>query len=201
MYYQLPDGDPTPDIARLIPSVISPQYLDDAELVPHGVARCDVVEPAIEWWQQRGARQIDTAQTPHVITWAVDDRALEDAKALSWQRIKTERDQRQAGSMPYTYPSGDTHHNVMTEKVIRDLSSSTTAAIALAGQGITDPVMPWTVEENVTHWLTPAQMVAFGLAAMQWHSTLHMQSQTVRAAINAATTLADVVAAAQWPGA
>lgn len=200
-YYPLPDGEPTPDIARLVPSVISAQYLTDAEMAEHGVARCTVVEPVIEWWQQRGARQIDTGVSPHVISWAVEDRTLESAKAVAWQRIKAERDQRQAGSMPYTYPSGQTHHNAMSEKVVRDLSASTTAAIAIASSGVTDPVMPWTVEENVTHILTPAQMVAFGLSAMQWHSTIHMQSQAIRANIEAAATVQDVVAAAVWPGA
>lgn len=199
MYYRLPDGTPTARLAVLIPSVINPQALTDAELAEYGVARCTVVYPAVEWWQRRGARQIDTSVTPHVITWGLEDLALEDAKAVAWQRIKDQRDERQRGLMPYTYPSGDTHHNEMTDKVIRDLSASTTAALALASQGVTSPVMPWTTHENVTHMLTPAQMVAFGLAATQWHSAIHIQSQTIRATIENAVDVAGVVAAAQWP--
>jgi hypothetical protein len=199
MYYCTPDGTPTSALAVLIPSVITPQALTDAELAEYGVARCSVVYPVVEWWQRRGARQIDTSATPHVITWGVEDMALDDAKAVAWQRIKDERDERQRGLMPYTYPSGDTHHNEMTDKVIRDLSASTTAALALVSQGVTSPVMPWTTHENTTHMLTPAQMVAFGLAATQWHSAIHIQSQTIRAAIESATDVAGVVAAAQWP--
>lgn len=99
--------------------------------------------------------------------------------------------------MPYIYPSGDTHHNEMTDKVVRDLSASTTAALALASQGVTDAVMPWTTHENVTHTLTPAQMIVFGLTATQWHSAIHVQSQTLRAQIDAATTVAEIVAV-QW---
>ncbi len=199
MYYRTPDGEPTSNLPSLIPSVITPQALTDAELADYDVARCTVLYPAVEWWQQRGARQIDTEQTPHVITWAVETRPLEDVRALAWQRIKDERDERQRGLMPYTYPSGDTHHNAMTDKVIRDLSASTAAALALASQGVSGAVMPWTTHENVTHMLTPAQMVTFGLSATQWHSAIHIQSQTIRAVIESATDVAGVAAAAQWP--
>ena len=199
MYYRTPAGEPTSNLPRLIPSVINPQALTDAELAEYGVARCTVLYPVVEWWQRRGARQIDNSVTPHVITWGVEDLALDDAKAVAWQRIKDQRDERQRGLMPYAYPSGDIHHNEMTDKVIRDLSASTTAALALVSQGVTSPVMPWTTHENATHMLTPAQMVAFGLAATQWHSAIHIQSQTIRAAIESATDVAGVVAAAQWP--
>ena len=72
MYYRTPDGEPTSNLPSLIPQVITPQALTDAELADYDVARCTVVYPTIEWWQQRGARQIDAAQTPHVITWAVE---------------------------------------------------------------------------------------------------------------------------------
>ena len=102
--------------------------------------------------------------------------------------------------MPYTYPSGVEHHNEMTDKVIRDLSASTTAALALASQGVTDPIMPWTTHENITHMLTPAQMITFGLSATQWHSVIHMTSQAIRPQIEAAETVAAVVAAAAWGG-
>lgn len=199
MYYRLPDGEPTSNLPSLIPSVINPQALTDTELADYDVARCTVVYPAIEWWQQRGTRQIDTSVTPHVITWAVEDRPLAEVKTLAWQRIKDERDERQRGLMPYTYPSGDTHHNEMTDKVIRDLSASTTAALALASQGVSGAVMPWTTHENVTHMLTPAQMVTFGLSATQWHSAIHMTSQTIRPQIDDAETVSAVVAAAVWP--
>lgn len=199
MYYRTPDGEPTSNLPALIPSVINPQALTDAELADYDVARCAVVYPAVEGWQQRGTRQIDATQTPHVITWAVEDRPLAEVKALAWQRIKDERDERQRGLMPYTYPSGDTHHNEMTEKVLRDLNGQATGALILSSMGVSDPVMPWTTHENATHHLTPAQMLAFSMAALQWHSTLHVQSQTIRAAINNAEDVAAVIAAAAWP--
>ncbi len=199
MYYRTPDGEPTSNLPSLIQSVINPQALTDAELSDYNVARCTVVYPAVEWWQQRGTRQTDTSVTPHIITWAVETRPLEDVRALAWQRIKDERDERQRGLMPYTYPSGDTHHNEMTERVLRDLNGQATGALILSSMGVTDPVMPWTARENVTHYLTPTQMLAFSMAALQWHSALHVQSQTIRAAIESAADVAGVIAAAMWP--
>ncbi len=87
----------------------------------------------------------------------------------------------------------------MTVKVIRDLTASTTAALALASQGVTTAMMSWTTHENITHMLTPAQMIEFGLAAMQRHCAIHMQSQAIRADIGAAQTVEAVIAAAVWP--
>lgn len=200
MYYKIPDGTPTTNIQGLIPSVINPSALSEDELLQHGVATCVVNRPNVEWWQDIGEKVVDTSVTPHQISWLVVDREVADVKTVAWQRIKDERDMRQHGLMPHTYPSGVTHHNEMTEKVIRDLSASTTAALALASMGVVDPVMPWTTYENVTHMLTPAQMIAFGLTATQWHSAIHVQSQTIRAAINAAEDVAGVIAAVVWPG-
>ena len=199
MYYRLPSGAATSNIRLLIPHVINPQFLSDAELELHGVARCKIETPTVEWWQKKGEKLIDTSSTPHVITWSVEDRDLDEVKGAAWQRIKEERETRQSGLMPYTYPDGSLHTNRMSEKTIRDLSSSTTAAIALSSTGVTDPIMPWTVEENITHWLTPEQMIAFGLAATQWYSAIHATSQQIRAAIYGAQTVAEVVQAAQWP--
>lgn len=199
MYYRLPAEKPTTNLQNLIPNVINPKALSDEELLTHNVARCIIEQPNLNWWQTRGEMSIDSSAIPHKITWEVIDLPLDAVKEIAWQNTKSERDFRQRGLMPYTFPNGTTHHNEMTEKVIRDLSASTTAALALASQGVVDPIMPWTVHENVTHILTPAEMIALGLAATQWHSAIHMQSQMLRAAIDDAETVADVVAASQWP--
>lgn len=199
MYYRLPAEKPTTNLQILIPNVINPKALSDEELLAYNVARCVVEQPNLNWWQTRGEMIVDSSVIPHKITWEVIDLPLDTVKEVAWQNVKSEREFRQSGLMPYTYPDGTIQHNEMSERTIRDLSSSTTAALALASQGVTDPIMPWTTHENVTHMLTPAQMVAFGLAATQWHSAIHIQSQTIRAAIDGATTVAGVVAAAVWP--
>lgn len=199
MYYRLPAEKPTTNLQILIPNVINPEALSDEELLAYNVARCVVEQPNLNWWQTRGEMIVDSSIIPHKITWEVIDLPLDTVKEVAWQNAKSEREFRQSGLMPYTYPDGTTQHNEMTDRVIRDLSASTTAALALASQGVTSAVMPWTTHENVTHMLTPAQMVAFGLSVTQWHSAIHMTSQTIRPQIESAETVAAVVAAAVWP--
>lgn len=96
MCYRLPDGEPTSNLPSLIPNVINPQALTDAELADYDVARCTVVYPTVEWWQQRGARQIDTAQTPHAITWAVETLPNEALRARAAGLVAIGEDERMA---------------------------------------------------------------------------------------------------------
>ncbi len=193
--YLVPDGEPS-RLKSLLPQVSNPQALTDGELTGYGIARCTVVQPAVEWWQQRGARTVDTSVTPHVISWSVEDLPLEDVKALAWARIKGEREQRQSGLMPYVFP-GDVAGNVeMTERAKADLTAQTTAAVGMIVAGIPGNLV-WTSYENVTHSLTPAEMLALGFAGGQWVAAIHVESQTLRAQIDAAQTVAEVVAV-QW---
>lgn len=199
MYYRLSGGEPVANLKRLLPQIINPQHLDDDELALHGIARVAVERPPLEWWQQYGGRVLDQSQTPHVMSWSVEDLPLERVRELAWQRVKDERDRRQSGLMSYDY-GGEFGllHNEMTQKVRDDLTASTTAAIVLQAQGVTSPVMPWTVHENITLMLSPEQMLAFGVAALQWHSSLHMRSQVMRVRIEAVEDVVGVVAEAEW---
>jgi hypothetical protein len=197
-YYRLPDGEPTTQLKRMLPQISNPQHLTDPELATHGIARVLIERPALQWWQQYGGRVLDQAQTPHLSTWAAEDLPLATAKDLAWQRVKAERDQRQSGLMPYNFPGYGVLHSQMTEKVRADLSASTTGAIVLQGQGVESPLMAWTTHENITVMLTPAAFIAFGVAALQWHSAIHLRSQVIRTAIDAAEDVAGVVAAAEW---
>ncbi|MDY0073742.1 MAG: DUF4376 domain-containing protein [Thauera sp.] len=201
MYYRVPDGEPTAQIKRLLPSVINPQNLDDDDLAALGIARVVVEYPQLEWWQQRAGRIIDASEQPHRMSWGVEDLPLEQVKDLAWQRVKAEREARKAGLMPYDY-SGEwgVLHNQMTERTCADLSASTTGALAMSAAGVTDAVIPWTTHENVTVLLTPDQTVAFGVAALQWLSAIHVRSQQMRTAIEAAEDVAGVVAEAEWGG-
>lgn len=193
--YLTPDGTPA-RLKTLLPQVSNPQALTEAELASYGIARCTVVQPPVEWWQQHGARTVDTSVTPHVISWAVEDRPLDEVKSLAWARIKAEREVRQSGLMPYLF--GDvTHHIEFTERAKADLTAQTTAAIGMLVAQIPGTLV-WTVFENVTHQLTPTEMLTLGFTAGQWQASIHSQSQTIREAIYAATDVQGVVAAAVW---
>lgn len=199
MYMTLPDGNPVPRLSALLPHIINPEALTDAELTALGVARCEITRATLEWWQVHGAPTINTEVRPVTISYPAEDLPLEDVKALAWQRIKDERETRQSGLMPYVFP-GDVAGNVeMTERAKADLTAQTTAAVGLIVAGIPGNLI-WTSFENITHTLTPAEMLALGLAGGQWVAAIHAESQTIRAQINAATDVQGVVAAAVWPG-
>lgn len=198
-YIRLADGELTPRLKVLLPHVSSPEHLDDAALAGMGVARCVVHDAPLQWWQLLGARTVDTTTIPVTVRWAVFERPLDEVKVLAWARVKDERARRQQAAMPYAYPDGSIHHNVMSDRTVRDLSASTTVALALAAAGVSAPLMPWTVDENVTHMLTPQQMISFGVAATQWYSSIHLQSQTIREQIEAAGTVDEVISLAAWP--
>jgi hypothetical protein len=190
-YYLIPDGEPT-DIRRLLPSVINPQNLTDAELLERGIARVEVTQPALQWWQQRGERVIDDTGTPHVMTWSVVDRPLEQVKALAWERIKeTRAEKRGEGTLHNGIPV-----QVRDEDITNLLALHAAATTALMNQQ--SPNLPFTDSENATHWLTPAEMLALTMAAFGHGSMVHVTSQNLRDAINAAETVAAVVAV-EWP--
>lgn len=201
MYYRLPDGEPVARLKSLLPHVINPQNLTDQELAAHSIARVVVEYPQLEWWQQRAGRIIDASEQPHRMSWGAETLPLETVKDLAWQRVKAEREERKAGLMPYDY-GGEwgVLHNPLNERTCADLSASTAGALAMSAAGVTDAVLPWTTHENVTVVLTPDEMVAFGVAALQWLGAIHVRSQQMRTAIEAAEDVAGVVAEAEWGG-
>ena len=198
LYYHAASEQVTSGIRALLPHVTNPHCLDDAELLAHGIRRCVAALPQVEWWQRHGTRTFDVSAVPCVMSYSVELRPLEEVKRLAWDRVKSEREQRQIGPMPYAFPDGRTLHTALTEKARTDLVGSVTSALAMKAIAPTAE-MPWTTDENGTLGLTPEQMIQFGLAVLSFYSAVHMQSQIMRVAINDAPSVADVVAAATWP--
>ena len=192
----LPNGQPTTRLRALLPHIINPEALTDDELTALGVARGEVTRAQLGWWQEHGAPTINTDVRPVTISYPAEDLPLEDVKSLAWQRIKDEREQRQSGLMPYTFPGGVAGSVEITERAKADLTAQATAAVGMIVAGIPGNFV-WTSFENVTHSLTPAEMLALGVAGGQWVAAIHVESQTARAQIDAATTVAEVVAV-QW---
>lgn len=197
MYMTLPDGVPTSHLPSLVPHIINAEALPDDALTSLGVARCVVSRPDIEWYQTHGAPVINVAVRPVTIIYPVIDRDLESVKQMAWERIKRQRTERQDGLMPYTFPSGDVHHVAFNDKAKTDLAAQTTAALGMMVASIPGTLV-WTVHENVTHSLTPSEMLMLGLTGGAWQSAIHTASQPIREAINAAATVAGVVSAAVW---
>lgn len=196
MYMTLPNGQPVSRLSILLPHIINPEALSDAELTTLGIARVTVTRPTLEWWQTYGEPVTDDTVRPVTITYPVVDRPLNEVKALAWERVKAEREVRQSGLMPFLFPGDIAGHVEMTERAKADLTAQTTAAVGLLVTGIPGSLI-WTSYENITHSLTPAEMLTLGFAGGQFVAGIHAESQVLRAQIDAAQTVAGVVAV-EW---
>lgn len=198
IYLVLNSGQLTTRLKTLLPNVINPEALGDDELLALGIKRATITKPTPEWWQRHGEPVIDSEATPATVTHPLESISLEEVKERAWGLVKEGREVRQQGLMPFSFPSGDLHHIEFTERAKADLTAQTTAAIGMLVAGIPGTLV-WTVYENVTHQLTPTQMLTLGFTAGQWQGAIHAQSQTIRDAIYAATDVEGVIAAAVWP--
>lgn len=192
--YLMPDGEPT-RLKRILPHVINPHNLTDTELAALGIARCTVVYPAVEWWQQRGERTIDMTET-HVISWTVEDRPLEDVKVEAKARIDEGREERISAGMQYNFP-GDVVGTVqLREQDVRNLQTVATTALSLLALGLDNPIV-FRDAENRQHSLTPQQAAVLTMTVSAFGSAIYGQSWTLKDQIDTAQTVAEVVAV-EW---
>lgn len=191
--YLMPDGAPAP-LRRLLPQVVSPHNLTDAELAVYGIARCVVTCRGALWWQRRAGRMIDMSETPHQITWGVENRSLEEVKELAWERIKETRAEKRAEGVEHAFPDGRTGHIQIRDEDFSNLLAIHAAATTALMMGNTDAQIPFTDAENVTRSLSPADALGVAMAAFAHGAAVHVQSQTLRAQVEAAESVAEIVA-------
>lgn len=104
----------------------------------------------------------------------------------------------QAG-MVYAFPSGQS--DVVQLRDDRDranINGQVTTAMLLQSQGIDAPVLPFRAESNTTYMLTPAQMIALGVATGQFSSQQYQIGWTLKEQVDAATTVQQLEAIT-WP--
>ena len=117
--------------------------------------------------------------------------SVEELKTRLKARNLAKRLSMQAAGVAYTFPDGTGTVQTRNDTDIASINAVATAGIALAGQGVTDPVLKFRDTENVTHPLTPAQAVTFGLAVTDAISALYETKWTVDEQIDALTTVAE----------
>jgi hypothetical protein len=130
---------------------------------------------------------------------------LATGKANLLAALEARRLVRQNSGLVYAFP--DTGGTIQTRDPMAypDLANVTgqaTAALILAGQGVTGAVMAFRDQQNVTHMLTPAQMAAMAMAVSQFVAATYASKWTKSQEIAALAT-ADAVQAynldAGWP--
>ena len=199
LFYQLPNGTPTADLSALVPAAINPQFLTAAELAEFGVAECVVNYPSVAWWQELGAKLIDTTLPVHAITWAVTNRALVETQQMAWEKIKERRAIERQKGVSFVFSDGQTGTiQIRDEDITNLLAIHAAAATALMTDNATQT--PFTDAENQTRFLEPAEVLRLVMAAFAHSAHVHVTSQTIRTAINSADSVSKVVDATKWPG-
>lgn len=199
LFYQLPNGTPTADLSTLVPAVINPQFLTAAELAEVGVAECVVDYPTVAWWQELGAKLIDTTPPVHAITWAVTNRALDETQQMAWEKIKERRAIERQKGVSFVFSDGQAGTIQIRDEDITNLLAIHAAASA-AVMTNNEAQIPFTDAENQTRFLEPAEALRLVMAAFAHGSHVHVTSQNIRTAINSADSVSKVVDATKWPG-
>lgn len=73
----------------------------------------------------------------------------------------------------YTFPNGVGVIQTRNDTDLGNVNAVATTAIVLQGQGVTDPVISFRDQGNVTHNLTPAQAIAMGVAVSAFVSAVY----------------------------
>ena len=123
--------------------------------------------------------------------WQIPSGALESAKAIRWQIMKSVRDAKLSAGLTFNggvYDSDDTSRSYIQGAV-------QLAQIAAANNQAYSVV--WTLADNSTATLTGTQMMQLGVALGQFVQTVFAEGDSIRAQINAATTV-DQVNAILW---
>lgn len=130
------------------------------------------------------------------------DAAMEAAQAAARARqleavlsgVDAERDARIARGKPHTFPDGTTGTvQLRHERDSVNINAVATAGTALVAAG-SDGTVAFRDAEDVTHTLTGAEAVQFGLAVMQWVSAHYAAAWAHKDAIKALQTAGEDIA-------
>lgn len=133
----------------------------------------------------------------HQFNWAIkqweDPRTLVDHKAAKWAEVKAAREAVEFGAFAWDGSMFDcdqiSQQRIQGAAQLATLASMTSAPFSI----------DWTLADNTVRTLNATDMIAVGMALGAHINVQHATSRTLRAQIDAATTLAEVQAVA-WPG-
>ncbi|QKV20229.1 DUF4376 domain-containing protein [Oricola thermophila] len=129
------------------------------------------------------------------------DKKAEQERAALWAAVNAERDRRIAAGNTFTIAG---YGDIPITGTVRDqivLDALRSKARDLQDSGVTDPVMTLRGADNVTHSLTPEQMVALVDAGMAWIEAVMAVSWAMKDGVGDFTDgiPADFAADRYWP--
>ena len=98
------------------------------------------------------------------------------------------REKRIATGVPYDFPDG--HGIIQTRDLVdvRNIQTNVMAALILQGSGEIRPVMVFRDSGNVTHRMTPTQMLAMAVVISQYGQAIYNRSWELKDAVGGMTT-------------
>ncbi|MCG5512873.1 DUF4376 domain-containing protein [Ectothiorhodospira shaposhnikovii] len=191
--YLTNDGEVIRDLNRHLPSnttVIFPHVLTHEDVMTHGVVRCEVVHPKVEWWQTLGAKTVDGSVSPAIVSWEVIDRPIDEVKSEAIFRISRRRFELEDRGVTIdgVRYSGSRENRQTLDEAVR----------AAARLGITHFVR-WKDSDNNFHANHPVSAVeaAIDLIVHERSQLINAEGEKVEAVMQAAS-VAEVVDAAGW---
>jgi len=118
-------------------------------------------------------------------TWVLNRALAIERKSLE---VSVAREKRIAEGVPYDFSDG--RGTVQTRNLVdvRNIQTNVIAALIFQGAGKTRPIMVFRDSENVTHRMTPAQMLAMAVAISQYGQVIYNRSWELKDGVEGMTT-------------
>ena len=100
--------------------------------------------------------------------------------------------------MPWTFGDIKDRVQVRNERDLTNINGQVSAALVLKGRGVTDPVLPFRAQSNITHNMTPDEMIEMGLAVGEFTANQYMKAWALKAELDLAETVEELEAIV-WP--
>jgi hypothetical protein len=115
--------------------------------------------------------------------------------------VNAVREKKIAAGIPYEFPDGKGTIQTRDLTDARNIQTSIVSALILQAAGETGPVMVFRDVENVSHKMTPAQVLAMGLYVAQYGQGIYTASWTIKdkASTLTAKEVKDFDIEKEWP--
>lgn len=123
---------------------------------------------------------------------------LEELIEMKRVEIDEWRVQAEQRGMPWAFGSIDDIVQVRHERDLNNINGRVSAALVLKGRGVTDPVLPFRAQSNITHNLTPDEMIEMGLAVGEFTANQYMIAWGLKEQLALVETVEDLEVIA-WP--
>jgi len=104
------------------------------------------------------------------------------------EEVGAAREKRIAEGVPYNFPDGSGIVQTRDLIDVRNIQTNVMAALILQGAGETKPIMVFRDSANVTHYMTPAQMLTMAVAISQYGQVIYNISWELKDKVEGMTT-------------